>query len=66
MIPPVEMEPQKSVNFSGMKKSFSDPLDARNAYAKVIQDNKNILEKESLKFKKGVPSQNGKKVDLIG
>lgn len=66
MIQPVEMKPQKLVNFSGMKKSFGDPLDARSAYAKVIQDNKNILEKESLKFKKGVPSQNGKKVDLIG
>ena len=66
MIPPIEMKPQKSGNFSGMKKSFSDPLGARNAYAKVVQDNKNILEKESLKFQKGIPSQNGKKVDLIG
>ena len=66
MIPPVEMKPQKPVNFTSMKKSFGDPLDARSAYAKVIQDNKNILEKESLKFQKGIPSQNGKKVDLIG
>ncbi len=66
MIEPIKMKPQNSVNFSGLKKSINDPLNARNAYSKVLEDNKETLKQEALKFTKGMAPQNGARIDFKG
>ncbi len=66
MIQPIKMKAQNAVNFSGLKKSINDPLNARNAYSKVLEDNKKTLKQESLKFKKGTQPQNGARIDFKG
>lgn len=64
MIQPIKMKPQSSTNFSGFKKSYSDPLNARNAYSKVLEDNEDVLKLETAKFKKGNSPHESSKINF--
>ena len=66
MIEPVKMKHQNATNFSGVKKSFHDPLNARKAYSNVLNDNKDVLHNESLKVSKSTPFKKGETIDFKG
>lgn len=66
MIQPIKMKPQNTTSFFGLKKSINDPLDSRSAYSKVLEDNKQTLKNESLKFEMGARPQNNTKLDFKG
>ncbi len=66
MIQPIKLSPQNLTSFSGLKKTINDPLNARNAYSKVLEDNRETLKQEALKFNKGTPSENSARIDFKG